>query len=80
MEGTLQRGHAERDRLQREQLYWALHPMSDSAQQNAWRIVPAANGVDRPAHLNALRHDIPPIYWRKASARDTSVPIWDTPR
>ena len=53
---TQQRGPAERDRLQREQLHGALHPMSDSALQNAWRIALAASGVDRRAHIHTLRH------------------------
>jgi integrase len=54
--GTLQRGQAERDRLQREQLHYAEHPMSDSALQNAWRMALAASGVDRRAHIHTLRH------------------------
>lgn len=53
---TLQRGQAERDRLQREQLHAAAHPMSDSALQNAWRLALAASGVDRRAHIHTLRH------------------------
>ena len=53
---TLQRGAAERDRLQREQMHGAEHPMSDSALQNAWRIALAASGVDRRAHIHTLRH------------------------
>ncbi len=53
---TLQRGQAERDRLQREQLHAAAHPMSDSALQNAWRMALAASGVDRRAHIHTLRN------------------------
>lgn len=53
---TQQRGKAERDRLQREQMHGAEHPMSDSALQNAWRIALASSGVDRRAHIHTLRH------------------------
>ena len=47
---TQLRGQAERDRLQRERMHMAEHPMSDSALQNAWRIALAGSGVDRRAH------------------------------
>ena len=53
---TQQRGKAERDRLQREQMHTAEHPMSDSALQNAWRLALASSGVDRRAHIHTLRH------------------------
>lgn len=53
---TLQRGAAERDRLQREQMHTAEHPMSDSALQNAFRTALAGSGVDRRAHIHTLRH------------------------
>jgi integrase/recombinase XerD len=53
---TLQRGQAERDRLQRQQLHAAEHPMSDSALQNAWRMALATSGLDRRAHIHTLRH------------------------
>lgn len=53
---TLQRGVAERDRLQREQMHNAEHPMSDSALQNAWRLALAASGEDKRAHIHTLRH------------------------
>ena len=53
---TQQRGKEERDRLQKEQMHNAEHPMSDSALQNAWRIALAASGVDRRAHIHTLRH------------------------
>ena len=56
--GSLQRGPAERERLQREQLHLALHPMSDSALQYAWRLALAASGVDRRAHIHTLRHSL----------------------
>jgi len=53
---TQQRGPVERDRLQREQMHTAGHPMSDSALQNAWRMALASSGVDRRAHIHTLRH------------------------
>jgi len=55
-EATQLRGQAERERLQREQMHTAEHPMSDSALQNAWRIALAGSGVDRRAHIHTLRH------------------------
>ena len=70
---TQQRGQAERDRLQREQLHGALHPMSDSALQNAWRIALAASGVDRRAHLHTLRHSYATQMIRPAHLPDSPL-------
>lgn len=53
---TEQRGEAERERLQRQRLKEAKHPMSASALQRVWGLALAASGVKKKATIHTLRH------------------------